>query len=134
MELLSLESLSLESLRLESLSSESLRLEYLSSESLSLDGLVGPKENSGVDVAGMVEVPTGVVEVVARIELLVVSVVEVDTDAVELVAEMVGSEEYGEGLLVGGAYGFTGMVDGAEPALTSSHVPMTLVTCQFHRT
>lgn len=99
-----------------------------------VDGVVGPKENSGVDIAGVVEVPTGVVEVVARVELLVVGVVEVDADAVELVAEMVETEEYGEGLLVGGAYGFTGMVDGAEPALTSSHVPMTLVTCQFHRT
>ncbi len=29
------------------------------------------------------------------------------------VAEMVETGEYGEGLLVGGAYGFTGVVDGA---------------------
>ncbi len=32
---------------------------------------------------------------------------------VPAVAEMVETGEYGEGLLVGGAYGFTGVVDGA---------------------
>jgi len=64
-----------------------------------VDGVVGPKENSGVDdagVAGVVEViagvleveplDAGVVEMVAGVELLVVGVVEVDADAVELVA------------------------------------------------